>query len=202
MVQPEVPGIDPARMHALTADPRRYGFHATLKPPFELSMESTEADLLAAFRSFALGRSAFDLPLAVARLDGFLALVPPRPEIASRSLADDCVVAFEPFRAPPAKAELEKRRQTGLTAAQDDNLVRWGYPYVFDDFRFHLTLSQRLDGNEADRLHSAATLYFADPLAGPVAIETLALFVERSPGAPFSVLATAKLGRERPTGVE
>ena len=49
-----------------------------------------------------------------------------------------------PFARPPGAAELERRRKAGLSAAQEKMLLRWGYPYVLDEFRFHLTLTGRL----------------------------------------------------------
>ena len=35
-----------------------------------------------------------------------------------------------------------------LTARQDAMLVRWGYPYVFDTWFFHMTLTRRLSAEE------------------------------------------------------
>src|SRR3979409_89519 len=37
----------------LSADPRKYGFHATLKAPFSLASGKTEAELFAACSAFA-----------------------------------------------------------------------------------------------------------------------------------------------------
>jgi len=57
-----VPGIEPRRLHELTAEPRRYGFHGTLKPPFALREGTTAADLVEAARAFAAVRAPFLLP--------------------------------------------------------------------------------------------------------------------------------------------
>ncbi|HET6522220.1 MAG TPA: DUF1045 domain-containing protein, partial [Geminicoccaceae bacterium] len=142
--QPRIPGLAPERLHAITASPRRYGFHGTLKPPFALAPGATPADLDMAARTFAAARRPVEVPLALRSLSGFLALVPAEPVPALDALAADCVRAFDSFRAPSDAAELSRRRAAGLTARQDALLLAWGYPYVFEEFRFHLTLTERL----------------------------------------------------------
>jgi putative phosphonate metabolism protein len=191
--QPMVEGIAYDRIEALTTDPRRYGFHATLKAPFTLAGSETVERLSAAFADFARQRAAFPLPLKVDRLGDFLALVPAGPSAELDRLAADCVTAFDPFRAPSPPDDLARRRLAGLTPRQDELLQAFGYPYVFEEFRFHMTLSQRVFGDEADRLQRAAETHFADLLRQPVPVDTLALFVEPSPGTPFTVAATASL---------
>ncbi|WP_456316711.1 DUF1045 domain-containing protein [Teichococcus aestuarii] len=108
--QAPLPGVE---IGEITADARRYGFHATLKPPFRLGTTYAEAraaamDLAARTRPFALP------PLRVADLDGFLALreVTRCPEL--HAFADDCVRALEPHRAPATAAEIARRRPERL----------------------------------------------------------------------------------------
>ncbi|MEM9360247.1 MAG: DUF1045 domain-containing protein [Pseudomonadota bacterium] len=144
-----------------TADPRRYGFHATLKPPFALADGSTIEGLEKAAITFTKERQAFQMPrLKVAPIGSFLALV---PEVSSQelsSLAADCVRIFEPFRAPLSAADRDRRLRSPLTEKQVENLDAWGYPYVFDDFRFHMTLSGRLpDAVQQDALAALRDLY-------------------------------------------
>lgn len=190
---PAVEGVDPDRFAAVTAEARRYGWHATLKPPFALAPGRREADLVAAFRDFAAVRPAIALDLAVARVDGFLALTPVAATLDLDGLAGACVSAFDGFRAPPPADELARRRRAGLSARQEELLAAWGYPYVFDEFRFHMTLTSRVAGAEADVLEAAARAHFAAAVAEPVAIDTLALFAEPAPGAPFTVLESRRL---------
>src|SRR5689334_12850066 len=67
----------PAYWRELTSDPRKYGFHATLKAPFALAPGKTETDLLAACADFAL--SPRPIPVIAPVVDsigGFLAVVP------------------------------------------------------------------------------------------------------------------------------
>lgn len=194
--RPPVPGLAPARVDALTADPRRYGFHATLRSPFTPRPEVSEAALVEALEAFASARPALRVPMVVARLGGFLAIVPDGPAPALDRLAADAVIGFEPFRAPPGEAEMARRRAGGLTPRQEEHLRRWGYPHVFDDFRFHMTLTGRVEGAEADALLAAARDRFAVFLADPLPVDTVGLFVEPEPGAPFRIVATAPLTPE------
>ncbi|NAZ36483.1 DUF1045 domain-containing protein [Rubellimicrobium sp. CFH 75288] len=177
--QPPIPGHDRAR---LTAAPRRYGLHATLKPPFRLAPGRTEAELAAALAALAARTAPAVAPaLTVARLGGFLALVPEGDEAALSGLAALCVEQLDPFRAPPSAAEIARRRAAGLDAEEEANLQRWGYPWVMDRFRFHVTLSGPVTEAEADALRAALA---ADPppLPRPFAVAALAHAVEGPDG--------------------
>src|SRR5204862_8089381 len=120
----------------LTADPRKYGFHATLKPPFSLAPGKTEADLFAACSAFAATPRAIPVftPL-VGSISGFIAVIPAEPPPELIRLAADCVTEFDSFRAPLTEADRARRNPARLTPEQRDHLNRWGYPYVMDDFR-------------------------------------------------------------------
>ena len=187
--QPAVPGLPAERLSVLTAEPRRYGFHATLKPPFRLA-DGYSADALdAAVATFAKGRAPVALPaLKLDRLGHFLALVPALRSDAVQTLAADCVMAFDAFRAPAPPAEVSRRRASGLTPAQDEYLLRWGYPYVLDEFRLHYTLTGRVtDEAEATLLERHLATVTA-PLTHGATIDALCLFVQITPDAPFRVL--------------
>ena len=184
---PRVEGVAPERFAAITASARRYGFHTTLKAPFTLAEGVGAAALERAVALFAARWEAFEARLEVASLDGFVALTLARPTPAVRWLADDVVRAFEPLRAPPTADELARRRVGGLTPRQDARLAAYGYPYVFEDFAFHVTLSARLDGEEARAVAAAAEAWFAPALAKPVPIDALAAFEEPEAGADFTL---------------
>lgn len=170
----------------LTAEPRRYGFHATLKPPFTLRDGRSEPELLAAIAAFAALQTPFEITLMLQIIDGFLALVPAHISPKLDNLAAACVRDLDAFRQPSDDAELARRRTAPLSARQDEHLLRWGYPYVFEDFRFHLTLTRRLARDEAERVMPAALKHFADVIAQPLVIDGLSLFTEPSPGADFT----------------
>ncbi len=180
--QPEVPDIA-----AITADARHYAFHATLKPPMRLKPGVTWDAVLDTAAAIAAGIPAFDLPrLAVADLHGFLALRETTPSPELQALADACVAGADHLRAPPSDAELAKRRRNGLPPAQDANLVRWGYPYVFATWFFHMTLTRRLNAEERAVYYPAASAHFAPALAQPRRVVDLCLFTQAE-GADFQL---------------
>lgn len=187
--QPPLPGLP-----ELTAEPRGYGLHATLKPPFRLA--GTYAGLLDAAQEFAASRAPFDLPpLAVADLKGFLALRETAPCPALHALADAAVEALEPHRAPLNEAELARRRRSPLTPRQEALLARYGYPYVMEEMRFHVTLTHRLTKDQAAALRPAAEAHFAGIADRPRRVEAVCLFTQSGPGAPFLIAERLPLGR-------
>ncbi|TVM33445.1 DUF1045 domain-containing protein [Oceanidesulfovibrio marinus] len=187
--QPQLPGIPADILMERTASPRHYGFHATLKPPFALAPSRTEDELRASVAKFAQQQQPFGLHLAPGVLGGFVALQETTPSEELRTLAAACVIEFDGFRAPPAAKELEKRRAAGLTPRQDALLIRWGYPYVLDEFRFHMTLTSRVQENELRRaMLDAAGPYFAEALAEPITVDAVSLFHQPSREEPFTIL--------------
>lgn len=180
----------PTELHdAITTEPRHYGFHATLKAPFRLAEGMTESDLIGVVTSFAAERA----PLAAASLRfgplaAFLAFTPSEWSPRLHDLAADCVAVLDAFRAPLTEAELAKRRRAGLSAAQEMLLVRWGYPYVMAEFRFHLTLTGPLESGLRARVGEALQPVVRPLLAEPLTIDSLALCVESAPTAGFRVL--------------
>jgi len=188
-VQPVVTGIDPEHRYAITAEPRRYGFHATLKPPFYLA-EGTGAEALDDAVAALAGRIvAFEAPpLQLSRISGFLALTLSAPCAEMLRLADRCVEALDAFRAPPAEAELARRRRASLTPRQDALLGRWGYPYVMEEFRFHLTLTARLGAAEGETVSAALAPLVAPFCEVPLKIDAISLFHQPQDAAPFRLL--------------
>ncbi len=174
-----------ARSAACLAAPRRYGFHGTLKAPFRLAAGVSETELLCAAASFATERPAISgPPLRVSALAGFLALTPSEPFEELDRLAAACVAAFDRFRAPAPDAELARRRRAGLNSRQEALLRRWGYPYVMDAFRFHMTLTGRLDEAAMARERALAEARF-DDAAAPFVIDSVTVTMEPAEGASF-----------------
>ena len=180
--------FDAERLAALTADPRRYGFHATLKAPFTLAADRDPAELEARFSEFCRSNRAFSIPsVEVGQLGSFFAVVPAEVYPQLQSFAASIVETFEPFRAPLDEDDIARRKPEKLPPRQRENLMRWGYPYVFEDFRFHMTLTGQVPAAEqpamGDILHQRFGIFTGRPLK----IGGLALFIEESRGAPFTV---------------
>jgi len=187
--QQPVEGLSAERLHTLTAAPRRYGFHGTLKAPFSLADGQSEDALVEACESFAREIAPYEIAgLSVNKLGKFLALTPDVEEPALRAFAALCVRTFEPFRAPLSEADLERRRKSGLSPKLDSYMTSWGYPYIFDEFRFHMTLSNKLeDEGEATLLADAARTRFAAVTGKRRSCRHVALYTETERGAPFKV---------------
>ncbi len=173
-----------------TAEPRRYGFHATLKAPFRLSAGRGEEELLQAVHAFSKGRPPAALgSLRVSAIGTFVALVPAVQDDALSALAADVVTAFDPFRAPLSAEERARRRPDSLPPRERSYLERYGYPYVLDAFRFHMTLSGPLPAGRIDATRAAieAGVARAGPL--PTAVGGIALCRQDGPDRRFRILA-------------
>jgi putative phosphonate metabolism protein len=199
-----VPGIAAERLAEITAEPRLYGFHGTLKAPIALADDITEREFLDAVGKFAAAGRAFSVPaLQLDEISGFLALVPSAPCEPLHDLADRCMVEFDEYRRPADEAEVMRRRAAGLTPRQDELLLRWGYPYVLEHWRFHLTLTGRLP-QSAERTTIANVLRqrFASFVDRPLSVADLCVFRQPAPGRPFLVQARFRLGGGRRVSVE
>lgn len=189
-----VAGLDRDRLLNLTQSPNRYGFHATLKPPMILVDGASEADLRAEITTFAAEHEPFDLGQPrLAPLDGFLALLVDDNDHL-QDFASHVVERFELFRAPMTAKDRAARASRQLSDRQLELLDAYGYPYVFDEFRFHMTLSDRLDPAAADEILQAATTWFAPVLGAPLLLDRLSLYHEADAGKPFNRIADFKLG--------
>lgn len=181
-------GLALGELAYFTAVPRRYGFHGTLKAPFRLSPDFSEEDLVDAAEQFSRRIRPVTIErVTVARLGGFFAIVPQEPNPALSEFAGQVVAIFDRLRAPLTEKEFQRRDPEKLSTSQLRNLQNWGYPYVFDDFRFHMTLTGHVEPDDRPRLQAALDRHFSDVLAEPLDIDHLAIFVEREAGAPFEV---------------
>jgi len=187
-------GFDDAEASRVTAEPARYGFHGTLMAPFELARGRSEDELGAALAAFAARRAPAALgPLKIATIGGFIALVPAGAQDDVRALANDCVTAFDGFRAPMSPRDRERRLASRLSRRQIELLDRWGYPYVFTEFRFHMTLTGRLPPDEQARWQMALAAAFAPLAATPVEIDAVSLLRQDNRAARFGVIARRRL---------
>jgi len=187
LVQPVLSQFSATDLHAITAEPRRYGFHATLKAPFRLRGEHNVAGLMAQMQALAASLKPVPLgPLQVAMLGNFVALVPVAPPEELVQLAAACVTGLDALRAPLSAAELARRRSAQLDARELELLQLYGYPYVLERFRFHFSLSGPLATTDAQRVMQAVLEPVAQLNARePLLLDRLCLFVETAPGQPF-----------------
>ncbi|CAN5795627.1 DUF1045 domain-containing protein [soil metagenome] len=186
--RPALPGLGDLDMEVLTADPRGYGFHATLKAPFELAAGRSEPELLVAAEQGAARLKPFEVPVAPDALGRFLAFRLQQASLEMEALHAVAVRDFDAFRAPLSEADLARRRKAPMTPEQDARLVEWGYPYIFEDFRFHMTLTGAIPEDPVRaRVLSALREHFARE-TGPHLFDGIAVFKQEDRQAPFRIL--------------
>jgi putative phosphonate metabolism protein len=194
---PVVAGMAPARVAALTESAWRYGFHATLKPPFELNPASSLDAFLAAAHIFAKGLAPIELPaLELAIIGKFIALTPVASSATLENFAAQCVRVFEGFRVPLTPEQTAHYMRYKLTVHQTQMLEHWGYPYVMEEFRFHISITDRID----DEKERAAMLSTVQALAGdvvnkPIVVRDLAVFHQPERDMPMMLLERIPFGR-------
>jgi putative phosphonate metabolism protein len=189
----ETPGLPPD-WHDLTQDPRKYGFHATLKPPLSLADGKTEAGLLSTCEAFA--DTPREIPIikpVIDSISGFVAVVPAEPPAGLIRLAAHCVSAFDDVRAPLTAGDRARQNPSMLTARQLDHLDRWGYPYVMEDFRFHMTLTGRLAAERRKTIMAMLQERFALLGLGSLSIDRIALFRQNDVNSRFRIVSHWKL---------
>lgn len=174
--------FDVAGLDDVTATPRKYGLHATLKPPFRLKAPACVADLTQAVEDMVADTApATCKGLRLSQIGSFLALVPAGASQGLARVAARCVADLDPFRAEPSEEDLARRRLAGLSVRQDALLVRWGYPYVMEEFGFHITLTGRLAPETGARWHDTVEEYLPT-LPAPFVMDQIALAGERPDG--------------------
>ena len=176
----------------LTAAPRSYGFHGTLMAPFRLRPGRDETGLLRAVARFVdTARDIAVIEPVVRALGGFIAIVPRERNAVLDRLAADCVAMFDDFRAPLSAGE-RSRRETGLSARQRANLDRWGYPYVFEDFRFHMTLTGPVDDDRRAAIGDLLSMSLARTRGSdPLQIDRIVLLRQGDDAQRFRVVHEA-----------
>lgn len=188
VAHPQIPGL-PAPVADLTATPRKYGAHGTLKPPFRLAEGKTAQALAADIGVLADRLAPLRLDgLELSRIGSFLALTPQGATGPLAALAAEVVKGLDAYRAPAPEAELTRRRARGLSPGQEDNLLRWGYPYVLDEFRFHITLTGPIGAAQAAAVQTALQPVLAPLLPQPFEVGALCLFGEEGEGGRFHLL--------------
>jgi len=188
----DIEGLD---WRAVVTEPRRYGFHATLKAPFYLAQGVNEAVFLKAVATLAgelrqtpLGR------LQVRTLSSFIALAPDQPRPGIVELASRIVKSLERFRAPLTQADMARRLESPLSDRQRQLLLDYGYPYVLEEFRFHMTLTGPLHFEFRPIVEAALQREF-EARAAPMeaVLDCLTVFRQDRRDLPFRIIQRAPL---------
>lgn len=185
-----IAGIEPDIRKNATRSARRYGFHATLKAPMALAPGYDRKSLEAAMGAYAERQAPVDIgPLVLFQIGGFLALVPEAQPAALTAFTGDLVTHFDIFRAPLSTAARNQRLGSELNGRQIELLDTYGYPYVMEEFQFHMTISDKLDALLLEMIEPAARAWFAPVTGGHLVLDRLVLFHETEGGAAFRRIA-------------
>lgn len=182
----EIEGLTSGDHSFLTALPRRAGFHATLKPPFTLEDGHSVHELERRLAEYSRSLAPIGLELGITLVDTFFALVPTHATPELDRMAANIVAQFDSFRHPMSAEDLERRGAARFSQAQLSNLSKWGSPFVFDQFRFHMTLTGPVDRAEREHVALVLSRYFG---AGPirVTVDRLVLAVQEETHEPYGV---------------
>ena len=188
--RPTIAGLAMKEIVKITSIPKRYGFHGTLKPPFELAWGYSKNNFIKAAAQLAANHAPCYLSrgFSLTTIGKFLALTPTDTSIELSDLAAACVQGLDQYRMPLTQNNLAARRQNGLTSRQDALLVRWGYPFVLDEFRFHLTLTNAIGKDQCDQLADLLRPILNPIITKPIAIDTIAVFGDPGQGRNFQLL--------------
>lgn len=201
--QLKVSGISDVDLHEVTSFPRKYGFHATLKAPFRLVDGESLETLQSAVAKFVCHRLPFWAPpLKLSRLGHFLALTFGESCPAIDQLAADCVREFDCFRAPLSEMDLERRRRSNLTPSQEEMLVKWGYPYVMSEFRFHMTLTGSLSEPELKTIENGLKPVVEPICQDPLYIDSISIFEQLGEKSSFQKISHFPFSNSEPLLIE
>ena len=107
-------------------------------------------------------------------------------------LAARVVTEFAAFRSPLPEIALARSDVSRLTGRHLSTLMNWGYPHIFDQFRFHMTLTGPIDHLERDHVMTVLCRHLGALTEPRLTIGQLELVVEPEPHAPFLVHSTHK----------
>ncbi len=181
--QPDIPNLK-----SIALEPAHYGLHATLKAPFHLKEGTAAKDLMKAAEILSASQARVTISnLHLTVENGFLALMPSEMDISLHKLAERCVREFDHLRAPLTNTELLRRKNTRMTSSQNLHLLNFGYPYVLDEFRFHITLSNKLPSDKIEWLMPLAYKHFAPVIGKSLHIDGLSIFEEADTESPMTI---------------
>jgi hypothetical protein len=124
--------------------------------------------------------------MTIAMIDGFLAIVPARQDEEVNAFSLACVTALEPLRAQlDDKARAARSADPYLSPRQRALIDSFGYPFVADQFRFHMTLTDRLDPEAAEEIRAVAAAWFAPVLREACVLDSLSIFLEPEAAQTF-----------------
>lgn len=178
-----------------TAIPRRFGFHAKLMAPFQLTSEMSEAALLRELMCFASAIHPITLPkFEVGRLGSHFGLYLSEHCEVIQNLAAEIVHTFSRFADRSEQIRARTSLMDELSATQLTNLMRWGDPFAMEEFRFQMALTGPINQAQTEQVDCAIRTVFEPILRDELTVANIALLAEDGNGGPFRVHSLHPLG--------
>ncbi len=173
----------------ITKKPCKYGLHGTLKAPFSLAKDRTIDELRLSLSRLSSSIKKFEIPfISLRKISGFIAIVPTTQNKKLNFLAKKCLQELDCFREVESLEILNKRRSVELSSSMKQNLLKWGYPYVLNDFQFHLTMTSKLAPKVSENVFSVLSSELSSVLNSPLVISKICLFGESKIHGKFKVI--------------
>ena len=84
-------------------------------------------------------------------------------------------------------ADIPKPEQVPPVDRQRELLAKWGYPYVLDEWKFHMTLTSSIpDKNTRQIFLQTLKAHFSE--FTPVQLTDLCIFMQPDPATPFALM--------------
>ncbi len=172
-----------------------YGFHATLKAPFHLTDGATEQQLLDDVNSKTRHWGSATLDGLTVSLDTATlslrhgASSDPEQVAAVNDLARHAVLDLERWRAPLSAKAYARRKPEQLGPRARDMLDTYGYPWVLDEFNFHITLADRFHDSSDETWVESLKRIFLERVTVAPQLSCISVCRESAPGEPMTRIA-------------
>jgi len=191
----EIPeGFFKQEYYQIIESPRWYGFHGTIRAPFELAENCTPEQFTKDVTRICADHVPFAFSgLAVSCFGGFLALTPTAGYLELVKLHSDLVRKLDGLRAPLASFDLKRHLDKKLSERQERLLRRFGYPFVLEEYRFHMTLTGTID-DRVRRAYKDKLEHILNPyLNQPVPVNEVTIYMQPDRKTPFVEYARVPL---------
>ncbi|WP_290919709.1 DUF1045 domain-containing protein [Halodesulfovibrio sp.] len=166
--------------------PRWYGFHGTIRAPFELAKNVTPEAFIKEISQICRNHAPFSFAgLSINCFGGFLALTPTAASPDLLKLHSDLTRRLDHLRPQLSRFDLKRHLDKKLSERQERLLRRFGYPFVLEEFKFHMTLTgtieDRLRRSYKEKLESILNPYLTESIP----VNEVTVFMQPDRKTPF-----------------
>ena len=167
----------------------RIGFSCVFYPPFKLREDMDIEELVIHSQTFCHTLTPVTTgALKVQSNGGQIIIAPLSTDKKIIDLAGDCVRFFDNFRLKGPPVPINGQMHKALSQRQIDYLIKWGNPYVFEEFAFTMPLTGRIPktilGPLTDYLQNQLIHYLSHGLT----VDGLYLFGQKTGSEPARLI--------------